>query len=196
MLATNSATGNKSRYERRGVAKSEIFHRISIKNGSDIEAFDIMGKFNGRGGWFFFECDHAVQRCAEREEECCYEEDDLHIVISQQLDSVFSSYLPSKDEFKVVHGDAKPQRLQIRDMQNDSVSSVLIVDQDTHEVLVVTVLTPTEEHDVRRKDLFVAEIRESSKYPDGIVQLRLYDNRRGYSDGAIAETFCDDTAWL
>lgn len=184
---------------KRVIARSDVFNKYVLTRNDTVKPFSVMGEYNGiktaKGTWFVYECQHAIERCMQREAECGYEEDDLHIVIGNQLDSVFSSYLPTKDEFKQVHGAAEPQRLQIRDMQNDSVSTVLIVDQETKEVLVVTVLTPTEEHLVNRKSLFVAEIHEKESLPDGVVQLRLYDNRRWQGE-LLAETFCDDTSWL
>lgn len=184
---------------RRAIAKSDVFNQFALRKNDTVAPFSIMGEYNGikttKGVWFVYECEHAVERCMQREAECGYEEDDLHITVANQLDSVFSSYLPTKDEFRMVHGDAEYQRLQIRDMCNDSVSCILIVDQNTKEVLVVTVLTPTEEHLVNRKNLFVAEISEKSSLPEGVVQLKLYDNRR-WNGEFLTETFCDDTSWL
>ena len=173
---------------------------ISWANYGDNKPFPIRGDSNEVSDWYFFECQHATQRCVEREEECQYEEDDLKAVLALDFDSVFSSFLPKKDEFKVamrIYRDAigtHLPRIQIRDMNNKSISCICEIDPFTKEVFVVTVMTPTDGFSVKRKNHWIVEVASTSSLPDGYSQLMLLDNR--YEMGVLcAKTFCMDTTW-
>lgn len=187
-------TSNISSYRRKAIPENASWAR-----SGKTAPLSIVGESNVVGHWAFYDCDHAIERFVERGAR--YELDDLNVVAAIDLEAVFTSNVIATTEFKseltpsrnLDTGKWELPRVQIRDVNNDTISMIVEIDVATREVFLVTVIAPKEEGGyVQKKRNFLLNIGPANE--QGEAKLLFCDNR--FTWRWIAEEMIEDTSWL